>query len=123
MAKRGYNRDSNIDAAIEELDKEISKMQEDAKAIISQDHYQEIYDYIVRKKKEMNIVGKSIESRIDEFKNTNYVMQYPFDPTVQLPNNELPNPQSSKIAPTSEEDDVEIFELEAEALELELMMQ
>ena len=138
LAKRGYNRDSNIDSAVEELEKEMNKMRADAQAIQSQDHYQEIYDYIVSKKKEMNIVGKSIDSRIDEFKNTNYVMQYPFDPTLQLPNNEFPDPNKTKITPATEEvapvvtepqadadddaEEMEMLELEAEALKMKLKL-
>lgn len=90
LAKRGFDRNSDIDKVIEELDNEVEKLQKDAKFITSQDHYQEIYNYIVDKKKKMNIVGKSIESRIKEFEDTNYVMQYPFDPTRRIPNNELP---------------------------------
>ena len=90
LAKRGFNRNSDIDKVIEELDKEMDKLRKDSEFIISQDHYQEIYDYIVDKKRKMNIVGKSIKSRIEEFEGTNYVMQYPFDPTRRIPNNELP---------------------------------
>ena len=90
LAKRGFDRNSDIDKVVEELDKEMEKLQKDAQFIISQDHYQEIYEYIVDKKRKMNIVGKSIESRIKEFEDTNYVMQYPFDPTRRIPNNELP---------------------------------
>ena len=86
----------------------------------------------------MNIVGKSIDSRIDEFKNTNYVMQYPFDPTVQLPNNEFPNPNKTKITPATDEvapvvtepqadtdddaEEMEMLELEAEALKMKLKL-
>lgn len=79
----------------------------------------------------MNIVGKSIESRINEFEDTNYVMQYAFNPTLELPNNYLPNPNDKKLiakpksAPvvepqTDEDDELEMLELEAEALALEL---
>ena len=130
LARRGYDRNSDITAVVEELKGELKKMNDEKEQLNSSDHYQEIYDYIVNKKKEMNIVGKSIESRIEEFKNTNYVMQYPFDPTLQLPNNTLPDPNDKKLKSqsieqtdkVSDEEEMELLELEAEALELELKL-
>lgn len=132
LAKRGYNRNSDIGAIVDDLKTELKKLEDDKDAAASQDHYQEIYDYIVRKKREMNIVGQSIDSRIEEFSGTNYVMQYPFDPTLQVRNNELPDVGDMKPvadepvcpATTNDEadDEMELFEMEAEALEMELAM-
>lgn len=130
LKRRGYDRNSNIDVIVAELKSELAKMTIERERLNSADHYQEIYEYIANKKKEMNIVGKSIDSRIEEFKSTNYVMQYPFDPTLQYSNNTLPNPNDKtltikaikKAQKTSEDDELELMELEAEALELELKL-
>lgn len=132
LKKRGYDRNTDIQKVIDELNHEISDKNADMEYRGSQDYYQSIYDFIVKKKKEMNIVGKSIESRIEEFQKTNYVMQYPFDPTLHLANNELPDPKSKmqksaeQIVPAapvpdnSNKEDLELLELEAEA-ETELL--
>ena len=132
LEKRGFNRNSDLQPIINAIDYDIKNKEADKEYRKSQDYYQELYDGIVKKKKEMNIVGKSIESRIDEFEHTNYVMQYAFDPTLELPNNYLPNPNEKKLTakpksapvvePQTDEDDdeLEMLELEAEALALEL---
>lgn len=130
LKRRGYDRNSNIDVIVAELKEELAKMTIERERLNSADHYQEIYEYIANKKKEMNIVGKSIDSRIEEFKSTNYVMQYPFDPTLQYSNNTLPDPNDKTLTikaikeaqKTSEDDELELMELEAEALELELKL-
>lgn len=44
--------------------------------------YAEIYDEIVLKKQRMNIVGKSIADRVEEFKTLNYLLEYKATPTA-----------------------------------------
>lgn len=131
LSKRGFDRNSDLQPVLDAIEKDIKTKMGEIEFANSQDYYQELYDGIVKKKKEMNIVGKSIESRINEFEETNYVMQYAFNPTLELPNNYLPNPNDKKLtakpksAPvvkpqTDEDDELEMLELEAEALALEL---
>ncbi|MCQ2232036.1 MAG: SNF2-related protein [Paludibacteraceae bacterium] len=116
LEKRGYDRNSDINAAMYDIKTEMDKIASEYKNIMSDEHYQEVFDYIVEKKKEMNIVGKSMEDRLEEFKRTNYVMQYPFDPLKVVDNNELPD-ENGKVQKSDDDeiDDIALLELEAEA--------
>ncbi len=97
LVKRGYNRDSDINKVIEDLKLEIAKINVEIEDVTGQEHFLELYNYIAKKKREMNIVGKSIYDRINEFTSTNYVMQYAFTPLANYANNTLPPTEPSKV--------------------------
>lgn len=125
LRKRGFNRNSDLSILLEELNAEANKLKDEQEFVNSEAHYKEVEKFITDKKKEMNIIGKSIDDRIKEFKKTNYVMQYPFNPLLVQPNNEMPEINEKDDEEDDEQDDVdeiELMEMEAEALTLMLKM-
>ncbi len=90
LEPRGYDRNSNIDKVIEELKAKLDELIKDKDFTENPLHYQNIYAEIELKKREMRVTGKSIKERTEEFTQTNYVMEYPFNPTLEIPNNTLP---------------------------------
>lgn len=127
LKKRGFDRNSDLNEVLSILKAEKEKAEKEYEHIDSDDYYHEVYNFIAKKKKQMNIVGKSIEDRIKEFEKTNFVMSIQFDPTKSIPNNTIPSEdgmeqEDEQDGELSEEEEIELLELEAEALILILRL-
>lgn len=96
LSKRGMNRHSNIDEAIAAIESDITAETNDYKYRKSAEYRNEVMEAIIEKKREMNIIGKSLEQRLDEFAATNYIMAVPFNDNVVIPNNTMPTEDQVK---------------------------
>ncbi len=120
LEPKGYTRNDDISKVTESYQKDMQKAQEEYDFLSSPEHYDTIYEEIVQKKKEMNVVGKSLDERVDEFKSTNYILSIPFDPNKELPNNSLPNQDDVKQSDNGNDD--ELKQKRAKALMLKMKM-
>ncbi|MEH0157359.1 SNF2-related protein [Limibacter armeniacum] len=122
LTPKGLTPEDNIQGLIDELKREYQAIEKDRQRIQSDNYFLEVARRIAQKKKEMAVSGASIEQRVKEFKNLNYLLSYQFkdiDHThCVIPKTE--NKPNSR--PKEEATELALIEVEALALELELAL-
>lgn len=124
LEKQGYTPDK-VDKAMEDLKKNLDKANAELERLKSEEYKEEVRKEVKEKKSAMKMDNNStVESRVKEFSNLNYLLSYQFkdveNNTCELPNKgKAPSKEASK-APSQEAEELELLEMEAEALALEL---
>ncbi|GAA4839544.1 DEAD/DEAH box helicase [Algivirga pacifica] len=118
LTPKGLTPEDNIQGLIEELKREYQAIEKDRQRIQSDNYFLEVARRIAQKKKEIAVSGASIEQRVKEFKSLNYLLSYQFK-DIDHTNCVIPKGENKKVDAVL---DIELMEMEALALELELML-
>lgn len=76
LASKGYTLDSDIGEVIEAYLKDRAALELEAAFVSSADHRAEVLEAVRLKKEKLQIIGKSIEERAQDFASLNYLLQY-----------------------------------------------
>ena len=108
LASNGFSIDDNIKEVIEFYQKDLEKALEVMKEIQSTEHRQEVIEEIAERKKAMQVKGKSIADRVNEFDDLNYLLDYKFtevDPSVcEIPDRKK-KPSYAKASDDKDDED------------------
>jgi hypothetical protein len=109
LANNGYTINDNIQEIIGFYKNDLEQAMKVMEEIKSTEHKMEIIDEIAERKKVMQVHGKTIEDRVQEFENLNYLLDYKFvdiDPTsCEIPNAKNQIPKGKSQIPKEKDDD------------------
>lgn len=78
LEPRGYSINDDFQKIIADFEKEREQVNEDLETLNSPEHYEEVMNDIIERKKQLKIKGGSIEDRVKDFASLNHLLSYKF---------------------------------------------
>jgi hypothetical protein len=125
LAAKGFTIDSNMADVVEIYQKERAALEVEAAMVSSTEHWNEVLETVRIKKEKLQIIGKTIEQRSQDFAKLNYLMQYK---ALDTPHNTCGLPDEGRQAPAPDRPPVaadkkmQLLKLKAKALKLKLKL-
>ncbi len=114
LASKGFTSENDLQEILDQYKDDLEQTEKELERLQSNEYKNELNREVERKKSAMQVDGKTIEDRVREFANLNYLLSFKFEHT----NHQacfIPSPKMERPP-----DEYDQLELEALALELEL---
>lgn len=91
LSTYGYTKEDDVAPLVEQVQSKLQETQDELERLKSSEHRDFLYKEIEQKKRDMAVIGVSLEERVKEFKKLNYILSVPFNRDRQLENNYIPS--------------------------------